>query len=156
MFPLCRADTTTRVCSWGSNSVAARKLPYSCLRSHQRNENQLFRLARQSGKGPRGRTLNSSGSRQSRVFFTKPRTQVSWDPTVPSSCPRQKGPRAGSAPSHSSRVICKGPSSSLLPSPLPSPLPGRQYRTSFRRRLQAGTEALTEELVNKMPPESTF
>lgn len=46
MFPLCRVDTTTRVCSRDRSSVAARKPPYSCLCSHQRNENQLCRLAR--------------------------------------------------------------------------------------------------------------
>lgn len=108
VFPPSNVGIATGVCSPGSGRVVARKAPSSCLCGHQQNENQLFRVARhRAGRAHVAGALHSTAdSRQCRVFLTSPRTQVSWDPMVSSSCPQQEGPRADPAPRNRSRVIC--------------------------------------------------
>lgn len=158
VFPPSNVGIATGVCSPGSGRVVARKAPSSCLCGHQQNENQLFRVARhRAGRAHVAGALHSTAdSRQCRVFLTSPRTQVSWDPMVSSSCPQQKDqelaqPLATAPGSYVTSCLQPSPNANT-PTPIPMPPPGLQHQISFEDyRLGQGHSS-----VSKMLPESTF
>lgn len=139
MFPLCCVDTTTGVCSQGSGSVAARKPPYSCLRSHQRNENQLFRLARHRA-GRAHVAEHSTALAPDKAESSSPSPELRFHGT--SRCPLlAHGKRTKSWPSPEPQLQghTQGPQFQPSPIPVPTPVPIPAPRATVLDFLQKKT-----------------